>query len=262
MHRQLTRTREDGTLYVRPDEIEKKLGAVLELDRDTLQRRFHILDRRDVEYVPSECIIYLLREAMLDNRSTWFETVYKALFKRCALRLQFKVSKGLFRDADTVREEIMGQFALCLAKGLQPGSDALDAMEVAFDKVFAGIRIAVVRKEFRREGLQDTFDPMPKDSDEADRLILSLRADDGSEVVGLWGAEYIVFRNSMFDAIYNLPAQEREAIMLRLNGWQIHSDDPDTPSIARHFNVDEGTIRYRISQGVKKVVAMTHGSER
>src|SRR5262245_49172294 len=75
--RQLTRTREDGTLYVRPDEIEKNLAAILELDRDTLERWLQILDRRDVEYVPSECIIYMLREAICDNRGTWFETLYK-----------------------------------------------------------------------------------------------------------------------------------------------------------------------------------------
>lgn len=263
MLRQLTKRRKSGELYQRRAPVERLLETLLDLDRETLSSRIDILDRSHPDFIPPECLVYMVREATRDNRDTWFNRLCRALIKRCALTVGHKVSGSAFRDAETVREEIIGEFCMRLSRGIAAGSDLLDAYEVAFDQALAGLRIEIVRKERRRENRQPSFNPIPsEESDDPDRWVLSLRAEDGSEVVGLWGAEYEIFRKTVFDAIERLPPLERDAILLRLDGWPIQAEEPDMSSIARKFGVDEGTIRYRIKQGVKKVVVMTQGTER
>jgi hypothetical protein len=78
----LTKRLPDGTLYLRPAEIEATLVQVLDLSRDQVIGALSIRDRSDPMYIPSECLLHLLRRTRWDNRETYFEQLYKALMDR------------------------------------------------------------------------------------------------------------------------------------------------------------------------------------
>ena len=260
--RPLTARQSDEFLYERSADLERRLKEILCRDRDTLRGQIAILDRNNSDYVPSECLIYMLREAKLYNHQAWFNQLYRALIARCTANLRWSVNGGIIADAETLREEIVGEFHLRLARGLEPGSTVLDGFEVAFDHAFAALRKSKVTRERKKQRREPNFNPVPTDEpNDPDRWVLSLRADDGSEMVGLYGEEYRTFRKQIMAAIEELPPLERDAILLRLAGWQIHSGEANVESIAAKFGVDEGTIRYRIKQGVRKVIARTQGKK-
>ena len=260
--RGLTASRTDGTPYERPAHVEERLRQILSRGRDELRDQIRSLDRRSPDYVPTECLVYLLREAVRENRQGWFNDLYRALIARCTLNLRWSVNAGIIADAETVREEIIGEFRVRLSRGLVEGSTLLDGFEVAFDQAFAALRMSKVSRERKKQRREPSFDPMPTDdSADPDRWVLALQADDGSEMLGLYGEEYRTFRKQILAVIEELPPVERDAILLRLAGWQIYSEEPNVESIAAKFGVDEGTIRYRIRQGVRKVVARTQGQE-
>ncbi len=230
------------------------------MDRALLSQRIHIVSRRDRDYVATECLVYLLREAALGPDSSWFDRLCSALLTRCALNLRWSVQAGALVDAEGVREEILGDFALRLAEALRSNPERLDPYEVAFDLAFAAFRRDRLRGEVKRARRQPTFNPTPSnDPADPDRWVLALRADDGSEDIGLYGAEYGIFRKSVLAAIDELPEPERQAISLRLQGWPIHSDDPGTDTIARRCGVDERTVRNRIRSGVRKLLSRAQG---
>ena len=85
MARPLTnRRKSDGRLYERPAEIESIIDALLLLPRDTIVARLAIREARDTNYIPSEALIYLLRETRADNSQTYFNSWYRELVRRVA----------------------------------------------------------------------------------------------------------------------------------------------------------------------------------
>jgi DNA-directed RNA polymerase specialized sigma24 family protein len=252
--RALTKKRTDGRLYQRPAAVTQRLQAFGGIERASLGALLRISDRRHPDYLPSECLVYLLREAVLDPDQGWFDRLCSALLGRCAHNLRWSIRAGTLPDAESVREEILGAFALRLAEALRLDPERLDPFEVMFDLAFVAFRRDQLRRETKRVQREPSFDPAPSDdSDAPDRWVLALRAEDGSDDVGLHGAEYHIFRNSVFAAIDQLPESERVAITLRLEGIPLHSDDPATDSISRRCQVDERTIRNRIKSGVRKL---------
>jgi DNA-directed RNA polymerase specialized sigma24 family protein len=258
--RKLTKRRSDGRLYTRRPLIEALIAQLVTTDQAALTARLTIHDRRHSDYVPSECLIYLLREAAGGQSQRWFDALCSALMTRCALNLRWSVNAGVLRDAEGLREDIVSEFVLRISEALQHDPERLDPFEVAFDLAFSTLRTDRVRSEQSRQRMQSNFNPQPSDAeDDPDRWILALAADDGSEILGLYGAEYELFRKSVLQAITQLPAAERVAISLRLEGWQISSEERDMNSIAKHCGVDERTIRNRIRSGVKRLIALTQG---
>src|SRR4051794_21043484 len=68
MARPLLKTKEhDGTLYKRLPEIEAAIDAALTQDLETLCRRAKIRDKRATDYLPSECLVHLIRDAHRHN---------------------------------------------------------------------------------------------------------------------------------------------------------------------------------------------------
>src|SRR5205807_405809 len=83
----LRKLRINGTCYTRPPEIEAKLIKLLALPREEVATRCTILDRNDPAYVPSECVLHLVRACRQDEGSLYFEGLYKVLADRVYQRL-------------------------------------------------------------------------------------------------------------------------------------------------------------------------------
>lgn len=255
MLRALTKRRTDGTLYVRRPEIEALLEALVSLDRDSLTDRLSITSRVNPLYIPTECLIYFLREATSGNTFQWFDTLFGAVERRCRANLARAVAAGSVGDEEALREDILGRFAETLAKGLHDEPERLDPYEVVFDKVFAALRIDLVRRQRREVELA----PESRNEDGEPRLT-QYRQPEAAEDFGMSDVEFEVFRKQISGTISELPDTLSEAILLRLQGLPIGSEDPNVDTIAKRSGVDERTIRNRIKRGVEKINKITQGS--
>lgn len=81
----------NGKLYARPPEIEAAADAVLAQDLATQRRRALIRNRHDPEYLPSECLVHLIREARRRGDDAARDKLLPLLLARCEANLNAKV---------------------------------------------------------------------------------------------------------------------------------------------------------------------------
>ncbi len=261
MLRPLTKTRGNGLPYTRLARTSAALNALLILSRDQVRERLRIHDRNHADYVPSECLVYLLREAGREsNRSTWFNELFLALHARCERHLAHAIRYGALPDAQSAREEVIERFLLVLAEGLGPNPSRLDVFEVVFDKAFAALRkdvLRVCRRQQHRESDLVVTDGEDDTVPTAGAIIVPQPETENE--MGLATAEFEIFRTQADGAIESLPHNERRAVTLLLRGHQIDSADPNEPTIAKLCNVSEKTIRNWLKSGAQRLQNQLHG---
>src|SRR5262249_37204681 len=110
MARPLEKTKTNGKLYTRPPEIEAATDVALAQNLATQRRRALIRDRHDPEYLPSECLVHLIREAERRGDDRARDALLPLLLARCEANLNAKVD-GQIAGAVQLREDILGDFA-------------------------------------------------------------------------------------------------------------------------------------------------------
>ena len=142
MVRPLTKRRENGDLYTRLKVIEGELDRVAEIEPDVLIQRAKITRRQEPDYLSSECLVYLIREAIRTGSRSKIDFLLPRLLSRCDAILQVKVADYEFPDAESVREEILGDFSVVLASdGHGENPDVLDFYEIHFNQAFRAFRL-------------------------------------------------------------------------------------------------------------------------
>jgi hypothetical protein len=239
-----------GKLYTRPPEIEVATDAALVQDLATHRRRALIRDRHDPEYLPSECLVHLIRDAKRNGKDRARDTLLPLLLARCEANLDAKV-EGQIAGAVQLREDILGDFAELFAiDGSAEDAHELDFFEVRFNRAFFTFRATRVRSELAHLNSQT---PLPEPSEEI--TLIEQELDDEvlarlSDLQGVAGnPEDRVFRKQVFDAIKALPADQRKAVVLvHLLGFKQGSQNPDETTAATLCGVDERTIRNRLKR--------------
>ena len=120
----------EAELYTRRPNIEANLTELLALSRDEILARCAVHDREDSAYLPSECLLYLIRANRTNSPDVYFETVYKALAERVMSALPL-VDNTDFTES-TIREESFGRFLELLAKDRVEYVESLDFFEIRF----------------------------------------------------------------------------------------------------------------------------------
>ena len=256
MLRPLTSKTLSGRLYTRSQSIEVRLTEILPLSRDQLLERLKVTDRASARYIPSECLVYLLRnEASRGNRAEYFNKLLGVLQQRCARNLAWAISYGALHDAQSVREEILDRFLETLARGLRDEPERLDPFEVSFDKVFAALRMDVYRAQRKRDMAHSEMAAVDGADDEnAGSNAVVLKSGEADEH-GLSPAEAELFRKALDRSIDSLPEEERTVIELFLQEYPIDSKDPNQPTIAKMCGVSEKTIRNRFKKATERLRA-------
>jgi len=258
--RPLTKTRSTGQPYERRPETTALLHELAALDREAILERLSIGDRRKPGYIPSECLVYLLREAARDNRSEWFTKLFGILDCRLRHNLAHTIRYGAVGDAETVREEVRSRFFELLARGLRSEPERLDPFEVMFDGALAALRRDLYGAERRRDLRKAELNP-PDDEAAPASAEDPFRQPEAENALGMTTAEYKIFREQALRSIDVLPHDEREPIRLLLQGHKIDAKDPDEMTIAKICDVNERTVRNRIKRGVERLRASLEGSE-
>ena len=236
----------DGRPYFRPPAVEAAIDELLGQDFATACRRAAITDRDSREYVPSEALVHLIRDARRRNDEASMDVLLPILLRRCESNLRTKVSSDL-PNAEYIREEILGLFSeLFAADGAGSNPDQLDFFEAHFNQAFQGLRIDIVRQE-ERKTLNRTYLPLPdeyEDDSNVDESVLKYfqTAPNQESTLGL------------IEALQMLPPDERRAVELcHILGYDEESEDPNKRTAATICGVTGRTIRNRLKRAAARL---------
>ena len=250
MVRPLTKRTKDGTRYVRPLAVEAEIEGVLREDPTALRRRLLVRDKASPQYLQSECLIYLFRDALRAEDEKCYNVILPILLDRCEKTLNWKILSSL-PNADQLREDVLSEFSVLLAgdrTGKQP--DELDFYECRFNSAFEALRVDVLNRELKR--LKHIVE-LPSDHDEPE---LYAAEDVFARVSETWQTPATQESGhwELYEAIRALPSDERRAVVLcHVYGYKVESKDPDQVTAAKLCNCTGRTIRNRLSHAAKKL---------
>ena len=253
MVRPLTKTNKDGVRYVRPQAVETEIKVALQEDRTALRRRLMVTDSGSPEYLRSECLVHLIRDALPRGDEDRLNEALPILLSRCEAILKAKIANSL-PGADELREEVLSEFSELLASdGMGERPDELDFYECRFNMAFRTLRIDVVNRELSR---LDQIAELPRheDGDEphAYEEDAFARLSDAFRTPAVQQSS--VFLKELWEAINALPSDERKALILcNVLGYKVESADPDEVTAGTRCNCTGRTIRNRLSQAAAKL---------
>lgn len=248
----LTKRKQDGTLYMRPDNIEALLVQLTELSRDDLLARAAIRKRSDPLYIPTECLLYFVRASRRDNSDAWFERLYKVLQER-VLRTLPRTDGGdgpVALTSERIRNEVFDRFVELLASDRRQADDKLDFYEVRFDMALKRLRLDAQEKAWNEANRSHSSDP-----EEEARAALDYGEADSYAIDDDIFYDP-VFRDRVYAAIDTLPPEQSRTMHLLLLGWPTHSSDPEVMTIARSLRCTDRSVRNYRDRALKTLSAL------
>jgi DNA-directed RNA polymerase specialized sigma24 family protein len=243
MTRALNKVTKEGVPYHRPPDVEVSIAVALRQNPDERLRRANIRDPADPDYMPSECLIHLVREARITGNKREVERLLLPLLSRCERRLNRTIPDS-WPDAQGLREEVLQLFCELLARaGTNHDATALDIFECKFNKGLAALRFKRIRKDTNRAKL---FCGISEEVDEDGQPI------DSEET--LTRLSQVAQSPARQEAVKTLPAAQRRAVELCcLHGYAPGSEDPDEVTAATICGVSGTAIRKSLRKAAKNL---------
>lgn len=239
----------DGIPYSRPQEIEQALEALSMLPIDQVARRASITDSRDVEYIPTECILYFVRKSRMHGDSAPYGDLFFALRERLLRavpvfdrRVKELANPGNSMRQTDVQELVLQRFQELLCLDRSNYEERLDFYEIRFNSALAKLRVDVQRHITRREAY---LEPMQYEGDtlalsaEMEKAIAHLKSTNSTS------PENSDYRFRLLAAIKSLLPAEQQVIELLLGDIPIDSKDKNAVTISKLLGCSEKTIRNR-----------------
>ena len=231
----------------RPPGIERKIDIALTQDWAALSRRARETNPQSGDFLPSECLVHLLRDALRRGEDRIARVLMPQLLKRAEANLERTVPDSRMRDAESVRHEILSDLAMMFTQdGTEGHEDELDFYECKFLRALRFLRIDHVRKALsERKELTDL--PEADDGegeaafDEEMLARLSRMASVGPS------QEDRLYLPEVIKALDKLPPDQKRAVVLRRI---IGHTEEQTAKICK---VDKRTIRYRLAAADKQL---------
>jgi hypothetical protein len=239
----------DGTIYRRRPGIEAVLDDLTSLPRAKLAERCNTLDPSDPAYLPSECLLHLVRGCRTDNSDGHFEALYRTLRQRVLARTPVPAAgrgsggEVLVSQARmTTAEAVMDRFQELLMLDRSGYEDRLDYFEVNFDDAIAALRLTARKKAWKEENRST---PMTYD-DETSEL--------NAEIEEAAAAQNVLSESKLDDpgyrlrfdaAIDALPEHQRRVVTLLRLGFPIDSKEAGVQTIVGTLGCAEKTVRNR-----------------
>jgi hypothetical protein len=243
-----------GELYTRRSPIEQYIAKSLQWRFDDLLDRASIRDRRHSDYVPSEVLVYHLRQTKSDNSDGRFIRLYDILRDRVEAacpRASHNLGDKVYEDARLaeIRDATVDHVTELMFTDRQGYDEQLDIYEVVFDKAVRAAHITKLRKVNRREyANEDVEDSVTGEVRTAVEAAL-----ERYKKAGLSAEEDLDYRIHLRRAINALPADEREVIDLMLADIPIETNKDGEPSMTELLGCVEKTVRNRRDRAVAKI---------
>ena len=244
MVRPLTRRTGNGDRYTRPPNIEAAIDVALALDWPALQERAFIRDRRATDYLPSECLVHLIRQAHRERHDTIRDQLLAILLR--ALR-----GHPRRHAAGQPRAERR----VCQRRGPRPAGRTLRR---GWHRRPSG-RARLLRGALQCRLRRLAHRPCASGGEGAPPVLACPRRRGDGPPAGGGAAhpatpEHGLFLNQLADAIQTLPPDEREAVILcHIMGYAEEADDPAKRTAATICGVTGRTIRNRLTRAAAKL---------
>jgi hypothetical protein len=222
--------------------IESKIIELALLSRDNLVTRCAIRQKDDPAYVPSECLLYFVRESRANRPDTYFEKLYKLLSERVLRCLPNDSSlngKTTSLTKSVIREKVFGHFVELLANDRNDYSDKLDYYEINFAEALKKLRLDAQEQAWQNENRSTTLhdEETSEPTVEVERAVGSFDPFNTSEFSS------DVYRFDLNEAIDTLPPLQKRIIVMLQRDFPIDSKDPNVITIAKTLGKSEKTIR-------------------
>jgi len=230
----------------RPPGIERKIDIALTQDWATLSKRARDPNPQSDTFLPSECLVHLLRDAIRRGDDRIARVLMPQLLRRAEDNLKLTVPNGRMRDAESVRHDILSDLAMMFTQdGTEGHEDELDFYECRFGRALRFLRIDRVRKSVAaRRQLTDLPQNEGRDAPAFDDEMLARL----SRVASIGPSqEDALYLPEVIAALDNLPADQKEAVVLR----RIIGHEEE--AAAKILDVDGRTVRNRLSRADKKL---------
>ncbi|WP_306046577.1 hypothetical protein [Nioella sp. MMSF_3534] len=243
-----------GELYTRRPPTMQYIEKSVQWPFDELLNRASIRDRRHSEYVPSEVLVYYLRQTKSDNSDGRFIQLYDILRDRVEAacpRANRRMGEKVHEDArlSEIRDATVDHVTELMFTDRQDYDEQLDIYEVVFDKAVRAAHITKLRKVSRRENASEDIE----DEITGEVRAVVEAALDRYKKVGLTAEEDLDYRIHLRDAINALPTDEREVIDLILADIPIETNKDGEPSMTELLGCVEKTVRNRRDRAFKKI---------
>lgn len=260
MIRPLRKHKRDGTPYTRPGHIDSLLVELAELPRDEILRRAAVTNSSDPSYLPSECLLHIMRSGRSENSDRYFERLFGLLSKRVIRALpRFITARGMIEPVkERVHELAYGRFTELIAADRIEYDERLDFFEVRWNAAIANLR-----RDAWEKALAELKDSDSLDDDETGELAAEVEKAIGSfdpfDPAALNEADY---RLRLQAAIDRLPKEQIRIIEMLRQDIPIDSTEPGTVTIADTLGKSEKTIRNHRNRAFLAIKrTMTEGEE-
>ena len=259
----LRKTNIDGKLYTRLPEIETKLRGIHALPRGEISARCVIRDREDPNYLPSECLIYLVREHRTRPQDACSEWLYKTLLERVSSGLPSGESEDGERvraTASNAREELRYRFLEMLMRDRSEYVEGLDIFEIRFGMALAALRASAQRKVYSKDNPLETIEVDHETGEIAAEVEQAAGNFDPFDSTALDNSDYLL---RLDQAIDGLPAMQKAVVVMIRNEIPIESKEPDVVNISKTLGKTPKTIRkYRDQAFASLQAALLKGEPR
>ncbi len=241
----LRKRTKQGTLYTRSAAVETLIVEMADLPRDQLLERAAIRNRRAAGWIPSECLLHLLRASRSENSDAFFERLFTVVSERVKAALPRKTTGDeihgrIERTAERVHELAFDKFQDLLCGDRQEYDERLDFFEARFDLGVANLRRDAKEKAYEEENRGasleydwDTGEPSPE-------VEHARGAFDPFEPALINEEDY---RIRLRAAIGGLPPEQIRIVEMISKGIPIDSIDKSAVSISKLLGRSEKTIR-------------------
>ncbi|HXC53124.1 MAG TPA: hypothetical protein VN634_19710 [Candidatus Limnocylindrales bacterium] len=248
----LRRARLDGTPYSRRPNVEAALVDLVVLPESDVADRCKIVDTAHAEYLPSECLLHLVRASRADDSDVHFTALFRTLRRRIlALLPRLVVGRlpdGRLLESHTktvIADAVMDRFQELLLLDRDGYEDRLDYFEINFDDAVAKLRLTARKKAWKEENrskpmtedeageLEAEIEEAAADAAAAQNPPMDSRIDDPG------------YRFRINVAIDALPEDQRRVVELLRRGFPIDSKEPGVQTIVGILKCAEKTVRNR-----------------
>lgn len=240
---------ETGALYKRIPANQEALTQLLALPREEAVVRCEIEDERDSNFVPSECIVSLVRGFRDEPPGPNFERFYAALMRRIFQRLpasETRDGKKLLLKESKICEGVVDGFQELLALDRTSYEERLDFWEVAFGLALKRLKIKVEHKVWRETNRSRTLEN-PETGRVWAHVAKAVGFSDPFDAEELLKKDY---REQLPAAIDKLTPEHRRIIKMCLEQYPAYSTDPEAISIAKVLKVSDRTARNRRAEAL------------
>lgn len=240
--RPLRRKKPDGEPYTRVENIETKLQSLMQLPEAKLLEHCAFPVKDVPEYVPSECLLHLVRIRYGSNPKV-AERLFQLLAERVLRRLPSRSGTDgnpVSVKNSSIADEVYGKFIEMVGRDRQDYVEKLDYFEVRFDDALASLRFDARKKAWRHENRSVAIQADPDTGELPASLEKGLGPTEAFDIKQLEKTDY---RSRLDAAIDSLPSLQRQIITLLRREMKIESQDPNEMTIARALRKSERTIR-------------------